>query len=243
MIMSKLSNAPLVEVVFELRWPIENRSDLSGFQYLHGDLYAELKSKYPVREQIAAPDIPLEALINRAVHRFRTEKYAYPLFQVGPGVLTLNTIDNNYYWEDFYDRSDELLDTFKNVNPFKEETKFSPSLLYFDFFPFDFDNNDVMDFMNKNFNLKIQQDFFNKGRQNGINLGFDFQCTAGDLSIQFSKGHNPDQQEGIVMQTRLHGKMINFSKTDLLKWLDDAHEICSDTFKQLTKNKIYKSFK
>ena len=49
--MSKLPKAPLVEVVFELKWDIKIKSDLDDFQYLYGDLYANLKY-IPTKERM-----------------------------------------------------------------------------------------------------------------------------------------------------------------------------------------------
>ena len=78
-----------------------NKSDLSKVQYLYGDLYSELKQKYPHRESIVPTEIPLDILINQPVHRFRSAPNDYPLFQVGPGIITLNTTDSKYYWNTF----------------------------------------------------------------------------------------------------------------------------------------------
>jgi uncharacterized protein (TIGR04255 family) len=50
--MSKLPNAPLIEVVIELRWQITQKNELTEIQYLYGDLYNELKDKFPHRESI-----------------------------------------------------------------------------------------------------------------------------------------------------------------------------------------------
>jgi len=100
--MSKLPNAPLIEVIFELRWEIKQKSDLTKYQYLIGDLYSSIKGDFPIRESLAPPEIPTEILINNPAHRFRSDKNQYPLVQVGPGLLTLNTTDENYFWNDFY---------------------------------------------------------------------------------------------------------------------------------------------
>jgi len=72
--MSKLPNAPLLEVIFELRWKITNKNDLAKYQYLHGDLYSILKNSYHFRESLAPVEIPVEVLINKPIHRFRKEK-------------------------------------------------------------------------------------------------------------------------------------------------------------------------
>ena len=82
--MSKLPKAPLVEVVAELRWEIISKEELAGVQYLYGDLYNELKQKYPFRESIIPIEVPIEMTINRPVHRFRAEKEDIPFFKSDP---------------------------------------------------------------------------------------------------------------------------------------------------------------
>ena len=44
--MSKLLKAPLLEVIFEINWDITNKNDIIEFQYLHGDMYSNLKNSY-----------------------------------------------------------------------------------------------------------------------------------------------------------------------------------------------------
>ena len=44
--MSKLPKAPLLEIIFEINWDITNKNDIVKFQYLHGDLFSNLKDKY-----------------------------------------------------------------------------------------------------------------------------------------------------------------------------------------------------
>ncbi|MBV6460184.1 MAG: hypothetical protein HJHJAOHD_00286 [Flavobacteriales bacterium] len=99
--MSKLPNAPLVEVIFELRWKVTDKEELTKCQYLHGDLYASIKDIYNFREALVAPEVPMELYLNIPAHRFRVAQNNYPLVQVGPGLLTLNTIDSKYNWEEF----------------------------------------------------------------------------------------------------------------------------------------------
>jgi len=44
--MSKLPNAPLIEVIFEPRWKVTDKEKLSKCQYLHGDLLSSIKDVY-----------------------------------------------------------------------------------------------------------------------------------------------------------------------------------------------------
>jgi len=241
--MSKLPNAPLLEVVFELTWDNRNKNELKDFQYLHGDLYSKLKHKYPNRISLVPPEVPYEVLIKKVVHQFRKSKNGYPLFQVGPGILTLNTIDDEYYWEIFYNNASELLNTFIDVNPFDENKNYHPNLNYYDFFPFDFENHNVYDYLNEKFNITFKQNFLNvEVNPNGLNIGFYYKTSLGNINVNFRRGkaHNRD---GIVLQTKLLGQAYKLNKEALLYWLSEAHKFCSETFKNLTEGELYESFK
>jgi uncharacterized protein (TIGR04255 family) len=114
-----------------------------------------------LRESLAPPEVPTDILINNPVHRFRKERNKYPLVQLGPGVLTLNTTDNNYFWEEFYELAKKLNQEFFSVFPIENET-FKSNLLYIDFFKYDFKNQNVNEFINDSFNIKIEQGFIKK---------------------------------------------------------------------------------
>ena len=234
--MSKLPNAPLLEVIFELRWQIKNKSDLLKYQYLHGDLYSKVKNKYPYRESLVPPEVPIDVLINNPVHRFRFNKNDYPLIQVGPGLLTLNTVDSKYHWEEFFDWSSQLVKYFLEVFPFNDEL-FSPSLLYLDFFKFDFKNENVHDFISRYLSIDLKQRFLkSENNPNSIDLGFYYEIDLGNLSVTLKKGQNEKKEEGIVMQTMLHSKSRSAIQEDILSWLMDAHNFSSKVFKEITKS-------
>lgn len=239
--MSQLPNAPLVEVVMELRWKISTREELSGIQYLYGDLYNELKRKYPYRESILPVEIPMEMTVNQPVHRFRAEKGGYPLLQVGPGIITLNTIDTNYYWDTFYNDAKEIILAFSNV--YSTPHSITPAILYIDFFPFSFKEGDVHQFINKKFNVSFSQSFFETSKHpTDFNMGFAYEIDLGDLRVNFQKGKNQNT-EGILLQTRINGNQDTFNNDHINTWLIEAHGILSNIFKQLTMGELYKSFK
>jgi uncharacterized protein (TIGR04255 family) len=241
--MSKLPNAPLLEVIFELRWQIRQKSDLTKYQYLLGDLYSSLKDIYPIKESLAPPEVPTDILINNPVHRFRKERNQYPLVQLGPGVLTLNTTDNNYFWEEFYELAKKLNQEFFSVFPVENEA-FKSNLLYIDFFKFDFKNQNVNEFINDSFNINIEQGFIKKtGNPFHLDLGFYYETDLGNLSVTLKKGKNEDKEDGIVMQTTLRGQESMETVENVLSWLNRSHDFSSDLFKEITKGKLYNSFK
>lgn len=241
--MSKLPNAPLLEVIFEIRWKISNKGDLEKYQYLHGDLYSELKDFYPYRESLAPPEIPTDVLINHPMYRFRKAENDYPLYQVGPGIITLNTIDEKYYWDQFYEWSEGLISSFFKVYDFEEDDGLNPNLIYVDFFKLDFEVQNAYDFLNQNLNIRFEQNFFSpKKHPNNVNLGFYYRTDYGDLAVTFKKGKNNHQEDGIVMQTTIFGKRLHSEVNPILSWLDKTHDFSSNLFKDITKGELYKSF-
>lgn len=242
--MSKLSKAPLVEVVFELRWPVSDKSDLMVAEYLYGDIFAEIKNKYPYRERVLPIEIPVELTINKPVYRYRANKNDYPLVQIGPGLLTLNTTANIYEWDIFFNDAKELTRIFLNVFKNENEKQFNPSLLYLDFFPFDFKNGDISKFINKNLDIKIEQSFIeNTGYPKDINVAYSFNVKQGELKVSLQKGSDKSQNEGLLLQTRINGKPLSADNDFFAEWLNESHEICSNLFKKLTKGQLYESFK
>lgn len=242
--MSKLPNAPLLEVIFELRWRVLNQTDLVKSQYLHGDLYSILKSEYPFRELLTPPEVPAAVLINKPVYRFRKAKDEYPLIQVGPGLLTLNITDEEYFWDSYYDSANLLLESFSKVHSLNSDDRFTPSLIYIDFFNIVPEKENILQFINKNLDIKIEQGFFKENRTpNVFNLGLNFGIALGNLSINLNTGKNGKKESGLILQTKITGKEFNYSSNDILDWLRDAHELCSRLFKNMTKGQLYETFK
>ncbi|HKI44913.1 MAG TPA: TIGR04255 family protein [Balneolales bacterium] len=242
--MSRLPSAPLLEVIFELRWKILNQSDLAKSQYLHGDLYSILKTDYPFRESLAPPEVPAAVLVNKPVYRFRRAKDEYPLIQIGPGLLTLNTTDEEYFWGAYFESSTKLLNAFYNAYSSGKEIKVAPSLAYVDFFQTKSQEENIIQFINDNLAIKINQGFFKENRPpNNLNLGINYNIDFGSLSINLNTGKNSKQQSGLILQTKIIGKENNYTSDGILSWLKDAHEMCSRLFKNMTKGQLYETFK
>ncbi len=242
--MSKLPNAPLLEVIFEIRWKILDKNGLDKYQYLHGDLFAELKQEYPFRESLVNPEFPLEVFINKPMYRFRTKEAGYPLYQVGPGIISLNTIDEEYRWENFYERAEQLISSFFEVFTFSEDDQIDLGLIYVDFFRLDFNHENVHDFINNNLNIKISQGFYEtEERPKNISLSFDYETSFGELKVFLRKGKNIKKEEGVIMHTTVVGKEKSPNQETILSWLNQTHEFCSQLFKDITKEELYNSFK
>jgi len=240
--MSKLKNAPLLEVIFELRWSMSNKAHWEQYHYLQGDLYSSLKEKYPQRELLVPGDLPQEVLVNKAVYRFRSQEN-YPLFQVGPGLLTLNTTDDYYYWENYYNHVKELCGEFFNIYTFESNEKITPSLSYYDFLKFNWEEEDVLEYVSKNLNINTSQEFYKfNDKPNVFNWGIGYKTAYGNFNLRIDAGMNKDQEKGLIVQFQLNGLQKEPNLEALTSWLNEGHKLCSEIFKKLTEGDLYNSF-
>ena len=241
--MSKLPKAPLLEVIYELRWDIKSEEDLVKFQYLHGDIYAAQKLNYPSRELLTPANLPMALMINNPVYRFKSND-GYPLFQLGPGILSLNTTDSTYFWDDYYENCKSLTASFFNVYQLSNDEKFRPNLIYLDFYKFDYLNNDVITFINENLNILLNQNFYKSTNNSAtINLGFNYITELGKLDISLNTGLNGNNETGLVIRTQLNGPVVAPNTDEIMSWIDKAHTFCSNLFKEMTKGQLYETFK
>ena len=240
--MSKLPNAPLIEVIFELRWNVSDKQELGKCQYLHGDLFALIKSDFNYREALIAPEVPMELYQNVPAHRFRFAQNEYPLVQVGPGLLTLNTTDSKYIWNDFKSQIDNVISKFLEVYQFDEKQKISLILQYFDFFEFDFESANVHEFLKNKLKISVEQEFYaNISKPNNLNLSFHYKTEFGQLTITIFRGQN-NAKDGIVMQTNITSDPIQPDLNVISIWLNNSQKFCSQLFKDMTKGTLYESF-
>lgn len=240
--MSKLPKAPLLEVIFEINWDITNTNDIIKFQYLHGDLYSILKNDYPKRENLVPAEIPIDIMKNKAMFRFRKET-GYPLVQVGPGVLTLNTTDDLYFWNDYREEITKVTNSLSEVFPEINQTNLILTLTYLDFFEIDTETENVIDYINNNLNLNVNQTFIENENTKEINLTFSYKISENTLILNLKNATVNNNKKGLILQTKLIGNKQIYTNKEQLNWLNEAHETCSNIFKKITTNDFYNSFK
>ena len=93
---------------------------------------------------------------NKPLYRFLKKENSYPIYQIGPGVLSVNTINDVYIWEEFEKEILGVYAQFKESYDFDSASLFNVALKYIDFYPFDFKNN-AYDFLKDNLHLQIIQ--------------------------------------------------------------------------------------
>lgn len=219
---------------------METEEALSQYAYLPGELHALLKDSYPVRESLPAVLLPVDQARGLVAHRFRVAPGEHPLVQVGPGVLTVNTTDASYEWSDFEKRSLFVVEQFLRVYQSLSGV-LSLNLLYLDFLPFDFEQSDIQAYLRSHLHISLEQRFFQSPvPAKGIHLTLPFQTPHGHFTVSVQQANHLNQQ-GLMLQFSMRHQSSS-ELPAIHAWLDQAHQICSQAFKDMTHGELYESF-
>jgi uncharacterized protein (TIGR04255 family) len=101
-------NAPLIEVIAEIRWNLVALASMPGaavdpmFGRASGRFTDAVgKLGYTHVERLIPPEVPQEVVAYQPVLRHRREANRWPLFQIGPGVFTVNVTMPYKGWNAF----------------------------------------------------------------------------------------------------------------------------------------------
>ena len=144
----KLNHAPLVEVVFELRWDLLQKPNSSendpfsfydpGFGLLDYKFSKEIskkgyKIKRPMSEIVGSNFISFPRMIDSRF--FKIADSAFPIMQIGPGIFATNSEGTEYDWDAF---KKQVLDGIQIIDDsYPKELCFKPNYLelrYVNFF-------------------------------------------------------------------------------------------------------------
>ena len=244
---SKLPNAPLQEVIFELRWKLDfdpgSQSPTDkDFQFAFANFSAlssnKLKHKVILKPS-AAPDI---LFLNRPVYQFWAAENQYPVFQLGPGVFTVNETEKNYEWKNFRSLILEGVDWLNKA--YSNKLDFSVvELRYIDAIEVNDDNQkDLIKFIADNLQIEIGNKNVD-AKLNDIQLHQRFKIDDENyLSLLIANGiKNINQVKAIILQTSFN-KTSNISSENLIPWIDTAHDTCSSLFKKMISKNLYEQF-
>jgi len=235
-----LNNKPLVEAIFELRWELDGSLGTGidpYYQMLIGQMFAAIKGNYPYWERLPTAELPDGFAPFVPHHRFRVESDAWPLIQMGPGLLTVNDTEG-YVWETFFPRCSAVVGALFSIYPEAEEKlkNFEISLRYIDA---DYLlGSSAVDFLRSlKLNLGMQQSLFEGGRIGGNSLGLSLSLAypawhpKGIFQISCKKGkkHN---QDAMIWETQVISRGTDAPRQpeSINAWLEEAHETVHDWF-------------
>lgn len=254
--MSKLlKNKPLVEAIFEMRWELQGKPPGPQidphYKLLLGRLYDRMLDEYPEHEQLQTASVPDEIVGHIVQHRFRTKPGGWPLIQIGPGILTVNST-NEYTWDDFRSRVLVSVSKFFDAHPKESDLKITNLLLrYIDAVNFDFKNNNVFNFLNDKLKLSVSLPnnlFIGTGIENKPNSftwqsSFDCQIPKGLVNIRFATAQK-NNIPAVVWETIVEsiGEDLPEMPKSFDAWLDSAHDITDDWFFKMIEGELQRSF-
>lgn len=118
-----LANAPLLEVIAEIHWSFPAPSmghshDPNWFRFA-GEVVPALASRLPAVEELqpAGTMIPLDVLGRSPILRLRPKPGAWPLAQLGQGMLTVNAVPPYDGWEAVKSLLTYVLESIKAASP------------------------------------------------------------------------------------------------------------------------------
>ena len=105
--MKKLPNAPLKEVIFEIKWDLDINPDTKqqfdhGIDTAVGELKVLLKKDFPYFNRKIPAEFPVQVMNHKVVYQYWKGEETWPVMQLGPGIFTVNDTDKNYEWHDRY---------------------------------------------------------------------------------------------------------------------------------------------
>jgi len=247
--MSKLPHAPLVEVIFDMRWDSSLEKDLEKFQFTLGTMFSSLKDDFPIIKKLQPAQLPIGALLNAPSHRFLPNiETSYPVYQIGPGVLSVNTVDKYYEWDDFSKIACKVANTFINLYKFDNDKKLTLSLKYLDFYDVNFNEINIYKYLMANFHVDIKSPNIDETENPTVlNFATAFKTNFGMMNLKINTGIINDikfKKTGLIIDNTIN-LSIRAGDWDKIipNWLNESHNYLSDYFKKMTDGKKYESFK
>ncbi len=244
-----MKNAPLQEVVFEVKWDLDRGPDDNieydeGYDLAIGVLKSILQEEFPIVKSKFPPDVPTAFKNYKTTHQYRIGEKQWPVLQLGPGIFTVNDTEDNYKWENhFYPLIIKGLNWLEKSYGKKLHYNFA-GLRYIDRISTkDYEFSNWLDFINDNLNFEIRNPVNKRGELKQFSFVQVFELKDNsNLQLAIKNGKNENKEDVLVWETAVL-KIDSFEKNELNEWLNKSHEVTSELFKELCKDDLYNSFK
>lgn len=248
--MAKLLNAPLQEVIFEVKWALDvnektNQAYDKGFDLAAGKFSGIVQKNFPVVKRKIPDEIPNNLLNSQTVYQYKTGENKWPVLQLGPGIFTVNDTDENYDWEmTYFPLINDGIKWLENAY-IKDLSYQYASLKYIDTIKVKEHgfSGDWKKFIARNLNISFENQFEIAADLTDVQLNQSFKLKdKSRLQISVSSGKMNKQNEPLLVWQIGINKQNVFNKEDLFEWLVNSHKRTSSLFKELVKPTLYDSF-
>jgi uncharacterized protein (TIGR04255 family) len=247
-------NPPLVEVIAEIRWKLQPIQSLPNaaidphFSTLVSELTSVLDAEaYRVIESLVPAEVPIELVANRVVKRFRRGADLWPVFQVGPGVFTVNVVPPYNGWREFREILSYGVDLLFKSYPLPEKylSLREVSLKYIDAFSAKHGYNDLLSFLRDyvNFSVAIPDEILDSAKDpKSVSLATtarfplkERQSSSGTIKIGSGKHQDSD---AAILELVAQDSDCASSPEAILDWMDFGHVMVRQWFQLLTNDKL-----
>lgn len=254
--MSRLSAAPLIEAIVEVRWgAVKKNENIVQLQFppeestfFPGQFRSVATNNGFSHIETINTGVPLPHLIN---YRFRRSPNVWPCYQIGQGIFTVNQLNEGYDWDLF--RGDvlqgfRLLDAGHPKSLLELEIQHI-ELRYTDGFYFEAGETPTDFLRNKmNFSFSTSPEFLQSDniekRVQGYSITFNVPTIKPPgLLIFVLRQADINGRPGFVMDTIMRSKMSKLTLPIIESWLEDAHSTQKHAFETLINPTYMKSFK
>jgi len=251
----QLKNKPLVEAIFEIHWALQQPSrgheHDPHYKLLLGRFYDRVARDYPEHEQLPTASVPDEIVGHIVQHRFRIGRDQWPLVQLGPGVMTVNSTAD-YTWGDFCPRAVRATNSLFEAYPKSSDFEVTHLILrYIDAVDFDYTSEHAYDFLKDKLkvDLSLPENLFaetgveQRPRVFSWHTAFSCSNPAGVVNIRFATGRK-EEAPAIVWETRLQSSSNDIPELPdgIQQWLNAAHEVTGDWFFKLIEGDLERRF-
>lgn len=253
-----LTKKPLVEAIFELRWKLETTGDPAGgrdpgFKILLGRYFDLVRSRYPTLVDLAATQVPEDLVPHAVRHQFRSGPEAWPLLQLGPGILTVNETAG-YSWATFKPRLHDAISALFKSYP-ADLHSFTPTqvvLRYLNALPVDPRETPLIAFLRDKLHTQITlapalgetvQDLDSPVGMN-LSLLVPMKGPAGVCGMSFVTGKSLDRP-ALIWQLEAQARDADTPQDaqGLSQWLEEAHSVIEKWFFTLSAGELLNGFK
>lgn len=252
-------NPPLVEVIVDIAWKLIPVPSVGGAIDPNFSEFAEnfqrliSKAGYTSSELTAPPQVPLEFLANQVTRRYRKAPGKWPLFQIGPGIMTTNITPPYNGWADYRNAVRTGIETlFKAYPEAKKRLKIEKiQLRYINAFDTRFGVTSPGRFVADQLSLGVAvpaglASTFKNG-SNDISLTGSMSCplNAPDGAIgrlEWNQG-SKDGEAAIllVLDIKATKEQSPQNSQKMLDWLDESHLVTRSWFQSILSKDLKKN--
>lgn len=240
---TKLKNAPLKEVIFELFWECSidgtGMQVDDGFDLAQGIFSNNLKSNFPIHKKLIPENLPFK-VFGAPIHQYWKGQMQWPVIQHGQGMIAVNEVEKGYEWEETF-KPNVISTVHKLVESYDRHLNFTKCRLQY-INARELTDQEPIGFVNEYLQTQISAGYPSPGNLSGFNIQTNFQLSSDtQMALTITNGIDNQTQNKTVIWTTLVEKNGKMQTEDVLLWIDFAHDHTSSIFKKMLKPDFYAS--